>query len=103
MSTSFSYFIKRISSYLEEENSNSWDEILQAALAPVQLQNHGKASKGQSMLQSRLLYNLFSRLRACEDLDLRIACSFNPVPEGFQKKFIIEVELTGRNVLAGDS
>jgi len=85
-----SYFIKRISSYLNSKGKQviGWDEILQGGLAPGAIVESWQSFQGAVEASNLGHYSLsspasFTYLNSSpEDLGLRMVYSFNPIPEG---------------------
>ncbi len=99
-----SYFIKRISTYLAGKGKTviGWDEILQGGLAPGAVLQSWQSFQGAVDAAKLGHYTICSPASHTylnadpEDLDMRIAYSFNPVPEGLsaeEEKFIIGSEV----------
>lgn len=99
-----SYFIKRISKYLESKGKQvvGWDEILEGGLAPGALVQSWQSFQGTIEAAKREHFTICSPashtyLNAeIENLDLRTAYSFKPIPDDLQeneKKFIIGSEV----------
>jgi len=98
-----SYFIKRISSYLNSKGKQviGWDEILQGGLAPGAIVQSWQSFQGAVDAARLGHYTICSPASHTylnsdpDDLDLRIAYSFNPVPDELtkeEKKFVIGSE-----------
>jgi hexosaminidase len=84
-----SYFIKRISAYLNSKGKEiiGWDEILQGGLAPGAIVQSWQSFQG-AIDAARLGHRVISSPASHtylnhdpEDLDLRIAYSFKPIPD----------------------
>ena len=95
-----SYFIKRISKYLNSRGKEviGWDEILQGGLAPGAIVESWQSFKGAAQAANLGHYTIcspavFTYLSSSpEDLDLRTAYSFNPVPDSLpadETKYIL--------------
>ncbi len=98
-----SYFIKRISKYLNARDRTiiGWDEILQGGLAPGSIVQSWQGVQGAVEAARLGHYAINSPTSHTylnhdpEDLDLRIAYSFKPVPDELsddQRKFILGSE-----------
>jgi|WetSurMetagenome_2_1015567.scaffolds.fasta_scaffold01472_8 hexosaminidase len=98
-----SYFIKKISSYLNSKGKTviGWDEILQGGLAPGTIVQSWQGFEGAIESAKQDHYTIcspagFTYLNSSsEDLDLRIAYSFDPVPKelsGDEKKYVLGSE-----------
>ena len=99
-----SYFIKRISNYLYSKGKNviGWDEILQGGLAPGAIVQSWQSFQGAVDAAKLGHYTICSPASYTylnsdpEDLDLKIAYSFNPVPAELsadEKKYILGSEV----------
>lgn len=95
-----SYFVKRISNYLYSKGKEviGWDEILQGGLAPGTIVQSWQSMQGAVEAAKLRHYTICSPTTNTylnanpEDLDLRIAYSFNPVPNELtdsEKKFVL--------------
>jgi hexosaminidase len=95
-----SYFIKRISNYLGERGKKiiGWDEILEGGLAPGAIVQSWRSFQGAIDAAKLGHYVVCSPASHTylnsdpEDLDLRIAYSFEPIPDELsedEKKFIL--------------
>lgn len=95
-----SYFIKRISNYLGERGKKiiGWDEILEGGLAPgaiVQSWRNFQGAIDAAKLGHYVVCSPASHTYLnsdAEDLDLRIAYSFEPIPDELsadEKKYIL--------------
>ncbi|MBK7107031.1 MAG: beta-N-acetylhexosaminidase [Ignavibacteriae bacterium] len=106
-----SYFIKRISNYLEQKGKHliGWDEILEGGLAPGAIVQSWQSFKGAVDAAKQQNYSICSPASHTylnndhEDLDLRTAYSFNPIPTELnetEKNIFLEVKLIyGRKTL----
>lgn len=95
-----SYFIKRISAYLNPKGKEviGWDEILEGGLAPGAIVQSWQSFQGAVKAAQTGHYTICSPASHTylnhdpEDLDLRIAYSFKPVPEELsdeEKKYVL--------------
>ncbi len=95
-----SYFIKRISKFLNSKGKQviGWDEILQGGLAPNTIVESWQgmqgaikaANLGHYVICSPAAYTYFNS--STEDLNLRVAYSFNPIPKDLpidERKYIL--------------
>ncbi|HLP16960.1 MAG TPA: family 20 glycosylhydrolase [Bacteroidota bacterium] len=98
-----SYFIKRISKYLQSKGKEviGWDEILQGGLAPGAIVQSWQSNQGAIEAAKLAHYTISSPTSHTyldhdpDDLDLRVAYSFMPVPDGLtaeQRKYVIGSE-----------
>ena len=98
-----SYFIKRISKFLSSKGKQviGWDEILQGGLAPNAIVESWQgvqgaveaANLGHYVICSPAAYTYFNS--STEDLDLRVAYSFDPIPKDLpqnERKYILGSE-----------
>ncbi len=98
-----SYFIKRISEFLNSKGKQviGWDEILQGGLAPNAIVESWQGTQGAEeaanlghyVICSPAAYTYFNS--STEDLDLRVAYSFNPIPKDLpqiERKYILGSE-----------
>jgi hexosaminidase len=99
-----SYFIKKISSYLNSKGKTviGWDEILQGGLAQGAIVQSWQGFEGAIESAKQNHYTIcspagFTYLNSSsEDLDLRIAYSFDPVPKELsedKKKYVLGSEV----------
>ncbi|MFA6457410.1 MAG: family 20 glycosylhydrolase [Bacteroidota bacterium] len=95
-----SYFIKRISKYLQSKGREiiGWDEILQGGLAPGAIVQSWQSFQGAveaAKLEHYTICSPASHTYLDSDpdaIDLRIAYSFHPVPDGLtvsEQKFVL--------------
>jgi hexosaminidase len=95
-----SYFIKRITNYLASKGKKviGWDEVLQGGLAPGMIVQSWQSFQGAIDAAKLKHYTICSPASHTyfnadpEDLDLRIAYSFNPIPDELtpdEKKFVL--------------
>ncbi len=95
-----SYFIKRISNYLNSKGKEviGWDEILQGGLAPGAIVESWQSMQGAVEAAGLGHYAICAPAAYTyldsdpEDLDLRVAYSFEPVPKDLpanEKKYIL--------------
>ncbi|MGD8781229.1 MAG: family 20 glycosylhydrolase [Ignavibacteria bacterium] len=98
-----SYLIKRISNYLHSKSKEviGWDEILEGGLAPGAIVQSWQSFDGAIHAARSGHFTICSPASHTylnhdpEDLDLRIAYSFNPVPDelsGDERKFVLGSE-----------
>lgn len=99
-----SYFIKRISSYLNSKGKTviGWDEILQGGLAPNAIVQSWQGFEGAIESAQQHHYTICSPAgytylnSSSEDLDLRITYSFDPIPQELsndEKKYVLGSEV----------
>ncbi|RJP63865.1 MAG: beta-N-acetylhexosaminidase [Ignavibacteriales bacterium] len=99
-----SYFIKRIAKYLRSKGKEmiGWDEILQGGLAEGAIVQSWQSFMGAYVAAKQGHYTIcspasYTYLNSDPDnLDLRIAYSFNPVPDELneeEKKFVLGSEV----------
>jgi len=99
-----SYFIKRIAKYLKSKGKEiiGWDEILQGGLAEGAIVQSWQSFQGAVDAAKLGHYTICSPASHTylnsepDDLDLRIAYSFNPLPDELtaeEKKFVIGSEV----------
>ncbi len=99
-----SYFIKRISNYLHLKGREviGWDEILQGGLAPGAIVQSWQSFQGAIDAAKLGHYTICSPASHTylnsdpENLDLRIAYSFNPIPDELsieERKYILGSEV----------
>ncbi len=95
-----SYFIKRISNYLNSKGKHviGWDEILKGGLAPGAIVESWQGTQGALDAAAQGHYVICSPASHTyldadpENLDLRIAYSFNPIPKDLpadEQKYIL--------------